>query len=173
MENQISTSIDQNVNDTSIFEIPDYEEDKGDHLYNHIAENPASPSSTTTDAEMMDCSQESPENSRSNSVASQHEADGEIGSSSEHSAEDDHPFQGMDPMSPTQEDKDVEDRTFENNIFCPPGFQLRRSQSNSSNSPTSLKFPHSSNLRETDNFEEDYEIFLFVKVRAWMLFRVH
>ncbi|XP_032041145.1 chloride intracellular channel protein 5 [Aythya fuligula] len=164
MEDQISASADQNVNDTGIFEIPDYEEDKGDHLYNHVPEDPASPSSTTTEPEMMDCSQESPENSRSNSVASQHEADGEIGSSSEHSAEDDHPYQRMNQMSPTQEDKHVDDGTFENNIFCQfSGFPLRRSQSTSSNSPTSLKFPHSSNLREIYNFEEDHEIFLFVK----------
>lgn len=162
MEDQTATYINQNVNDTNIYEMPDSEEDKGDHLYDRVPEDPASPSSTATIPEMMDLSQDCNEGSRSSSVASQHGSDGESSSSSERSAADEHLYQDVDQMSPAQEDKPM---TFESSGFCPPGFHLRRSQSTST-SPTSLKFPHGSNIGENDNFEEDYEIFMFVKVRA-------
>lgn len=139
--------------------MPDSEEDKGDHLYDRVLEDPASPSSTTTMPEMMDLSQESNEDSRSSSVASQHGPDEESSSSSEHSAADEHLYQDVGHMSPAQEDKPM---TFESSEFCPPGFHLRRSQSTST-SPTSLKFPHGSNIGENNNSEEEYEIFMFVK----------
>ncbi|KFV16434.1 hypothetical protein N339_01566, partial [Pterocles gutturalis] len=139
--------------------IPHSEEDKGDKLYDH--EDPASPSSITTIPESMDSSQESSEDSRSNSVASQHGADGEDGSSSSrHGAEEDHPYQEMDLMSPTLEDKHVEGMMFVSNMHFPPNLQLRRSQSTSS---TFLKFPLNNNFGETDNFQADCEIFMFVK----------
>ncbi|KFM14016.1 hypothetical protein AS27_12659, partial [Aptenodytes forsteri] len=143
--------------------IPDSEEDKGDNLYDHVHEDPASPSITTI-PENMDSSQEGSEGSCSNSVASQHGADGEDGSSSSHhGAEEDHPYQEMDLMSPTLEDKHVEGMMFESNMHFLPDFQLRRSQSTSSNSSTSIKFPLNNNFGEIDNFQEDHEIFMFVK----------
>ncbi|KFP38942.1 hypothetical protein N324_10638, partial [Chlamydotis macqueenii] len=141
----------------------DSEEDKPDNLYDRAHEDPASPSITAI-PESMDSSQESSEDSCSNSVASQHGADGEDGSSpSHHDTEEDHPYQEMDLMSPTPEDKHVEGMMFESNMHFPSDLQLRRSQSTSSNSPTSLKFPLNNNFGETDNFQEDYEIFMFVK----------
>ncbi|KFZ48666.1 hypothetical protein N338_13111, partial [Podiceps cristatus] len=143
---------------------PDSEEDKRDNLYDPVHEDPASPSSITTIPESMDDSQESSEDSCSNSVASEHGADAEDGSSSSHrGAEEDHLYHDVDLMSPTLEDKYGEDMMFEGNMHFPPDFQLRRSQSTSSNSPTSLKFPLNNNFRETDNFQEDSEIFIFVK----------
>ena len=169
MEDQTATYINQNVNNDNIYEMPDSEEDKADHLYDRVLEDPASPSSTTTMPEMMDLSQESNEDSRSSSVASQHGPDEESSSSSEHSAADEHLYQDVGHMSPAQEDKPM---TFESSEFCPPGFHLRRSQSTST-SPTSLKFPHGSNIGENNNSEEEYEIFMFVKVRAWVLLRTH
>ncbi|KFV15639.1 hypothetical protein N340_06766, partial [Tauraco erythrolophus] len=134
--------------------------DKRDNLYDH---DPVLTSSVTTIPESMDSSQESSEDSYSNSVASQHEADGEDGSSSHHGTEEDHSYQEMDLMSPALENKDVEGMMFESNMHFPPGFQLRRSQSTSSHSPTSLKFPLNNNFGETDNFQEDHEIFMFIK----------
>ncbi|PKU26792.1 chloride intracellular channel protein 5 isoform x1 [Limosa lapponica baueri] len=112
----------------------------------------------------MDRSQEGSEDSCRNSVASQHGADGEDGSSLfHHGAEEDHPYQEMDLISPTLEDKHVEGMMFESNMHFLPDIQLRRSQSISSNSSTSLKFPPNNNFGETDNFQEDFEIYLFVK----------
>ncbi|KFQ54905.1 hypothetical protein N333_10621, partial [Nestor notabilis] len=142
----------------------DSKEDKRDNLYDHAHEDPASPSSITTLPESMDSSPDSSEDSCSNSVASQHRADGEDGSSSPyHGAEEDHPYQEMDLMSPTLEDKDVEGMMFKRNVHFPADFQLRRTRNTSSNSPTSLKFPLNNNFGETDNFQEDCEIFMFVK----------
>ncbi|XP_040454729.1 chloride intracellular channel protein 5 isoform X1 [Falco naumanni] len=164
MEDQVFTNVYQNVDTTSIYEIPDAEEDKGDNLYDHVHEEPASPCSITTIPESMDSSQESSEDSCSNSVASQHGADGEDGSSSSHhGAEEDHSYQEMDLMSPTLEDKHAEDMMFESNIHFPLDFQLRRSPNTSSNSLTSRKFPLNNNFGETDNFQQDCEIFIFVK----------
>ncbi|KAM6367538.1 uncharacterized protein FN964_003138 [Alca torda] len=164
MEDQVFTNAYQNVNDTTEHEITDFEEDKGDNLSDPIHEDPASPSSIATTLESMDSSQESSEDSRRNSVASRHGADGEDGSSlSHHGAEEDHPYQEMDPISPALEDKHVEGMMFESNTHFPPDIQLRRSQSISSNSSASLKFPPNNNFGETDNFQEDYEIFMFVK----------
>ncbi|XP_030346682.1 chloride intracellular channel protein 5 [Strigops habroptila] len=164
MEDQVFTNVYQNVNNTNIYEIQDSKEDKRDNLYDHAHEDPASPSSITTLPESMDSSQDSSEDSCSNSVASQHGADGEHGSSSSHhGAEEDHPYQEMDLMSPTLEDKHVEGMMFKSNVHFPLDFQLRRSRSTSSNSPTSLKFPLNNNFGETDNFQEDCEIFMFVK----------
>lgn len=171
MEDQVFTNVYQNVNTTNIYEIQDAKEDKRDNLYDHVHEDPASPSSTTTLPESMDSSQDSSEDSCSNSVAFQHGADGEDGSSSHHGAEEDRPYQEMDLMSPTLEDKHVEGRMFKSNMHFPLDFQLRRSPSTSSNSPTSLKFPLNNNFGETDNLQEDCEIFMFVKVRAWVLLR--
>ncbi|XP_025949617.1 chloride intracellular channel protein 5 isoform X1 [Dromaius novaehollandiae] len=163
MENKDFTNVYQNVN-TNIYEIPESEENKRNHLYDHVHEDLASPSSTTTNVESMDLSQ-SPEDSRSNSVSSQHGLNGEYGSSSSHhGAGEDYQYQEeMDLMSPSQEDKHVGRMMFENGILSPTGFQLRRSQSTSSHSPTSIKFPLNNNLGETDNFQEDHEIHMFVK----------
>ncbi|KAM6139207.1 uncharacterized protein FYN12_001885 isoform 2-T7 [Phoenicopterus ruber ruber] len=163
MEDQVSTNAYENFDTTNIYEIPDFDEDKGDHLYDPVHEDPASPSSITTIPESMENSQESSEDSCSNSVASQHGADGEDGSSSHHGAEEDHPYQEMDLISPTLEDKHAEGMMFESNVHFPPDFQLRRRQSTSSNSSTSLKFPLNNNFGETDNFQEDCEICIFVK----------
>ncbi|KFV70970.1 hypothetical protein N307_02965, partial [Dryobates pubescens] len=143
--------------------IPDSEEDKENNLHDHVHEDPASPSSITATLEMMDTCQESSEDSCSISMASQRGADAEDGSSSSHhSAEEDHPYQEIDLMSTTLEDKQAEDITFERNVHFPPDFQLRRSQGTSSSS-TSLKFPFNNNFGETDNIQEDCEIFMFVK----------
>lgn len=172
MEDQVFTNVYQNVYDTNIYEIPDSQEDKRDHLYDHVHEDPASPSITMI-PESMDSSHESSEDSYSNSVASQHGTDREDGSSSHHGAEEDHPYQEMNLVSPALEDKHVEGMMFESNVHFPPDFQLRQSQSPSSNSSTSLKFPLNNNFGETDNFQEDYEIFIFVKVRAWRLLIIH
>ncbi|XP_062429237.1 chloride intracellular channel protein 5 isoform X1 [Rhea pennata] len=216
MDNKDFTNVYQNVN-TSIYGIPESEDDKGNHLYDHVREDLASPSSTTTNAESMDFGLESPEDSRSNSVASQHGLDGEDGSSSSHHGAEDYQEE-MELMSPTQEDKHVGGMMFENSMLSPTGFhvtsqrdfdgedgssfhrnaeedhqnqekmdlmspsqedkhvgnmmfdnspptvfQLHRSQSTSSNSPTSIKFPLNNNFGETDNFQEDYEIYMFVK----------
>lgn len=172
MEEPVFTNVYQNVDTIKIHEIPDFEEDKGGNLYDHVHEDPASPSPTTTIPESMDSSQENSEDSCSNSVASQHGADGEDGSSSSHGAEENHPCQDMELMSPTLEDKGVEGMMLARNIYIPPDFQLRQSQS-TSKSTASLKFPLNNNLGETDNFQEDCEIFIFVKVRPWVLLRAH
>lgn len=165
MEDQVFTNVYQNVNDTNIYEIPDSKEDKRDNPYENVHEDPVSSSSITTIPESMDGSQESSEDSCSNSVASQHGADGEDSSSSSpHGAEEDPLYQEVDMMSPTLEDKHVEDMMFGSNMHFPPDFQLRRSQSTSSNSSTSFKFPFNNNFGEIDNFQEDYEIYMFVKV---------
>ncbi|XP_009903599.1 chloride intracellular channel protein 5 isoform X1 [Dryobates pubescens] len=162
MEEHVFTNDYQNVN-TTIYEIPDSEEDKENNLHDHVHEDPASPSSITATLEMMDTCQESSEDSCSISMASQRGADAEDGSSSSHhSAEEDHPYQEIDLMSTTLEDKQAEDITFERNVHFPPDFQLRRSQGTSSSS-TSLKFPFNNNFGETDNIQEDCEIFMFVK----------
>ncbi|KFQ33835.1 hypothetical protein N331_02916, partial [Merops nubicus] len=143
--------------------IPESEEDRGDNLYHHVHEDPASPSSITTIPESMDSNQESSEGSCSNSVASQQGADGEAASFSSHrGAEEDHPYQETDLMRSALEDRHIEDMMFERKIHFPPDFQLRRSQSTSS-SPTSLKFPLGNNSGGTDNFQEDSQIFMFVK----------
>lgn len=170
MEDQVFTNAYQNVNNTNMYEIPESEEEQENNLYDH--EDPAS--SITAISESMVSSQESSEDSCNNSVASQHGADGEDGSSSSHhDAEEDHPYQEMDRMSPTLEDKHIEDTLFESNVHFPLDFQLRRSQSTSSNSSTSIRFPLNNNFGETDNFQEDYDICIFVKVRAWVLLRIH
>ncbi|KFV93868.1 hypothetical protein N326_00406, partial [Eurypyga helias] len=143
--------------------IPDSEEDRGDNPYDHFHEDPVPTSSITTIPESMDSSQESSEDSCSNSVASQHEADGEDDSSSHHGGEEDHPYQDMDLMSPTLEDKHVEGMMFDSNTHFSPDFQLSQTQSTSSNSSTSLKFPLNNNYGENDNFEENCQIFMFVK----------
>ncbi|KFO74331.1 hypothetical protein N303_10710, partial [Cuculus canorus] len=145
--------------------IPDSEEDKRDNLYDHVYEDSVSPSSVTTTPESMDLlSQESSEDSCSNSEASQQGADGEEGSSSSHNGSGkDNSYQEVDPMSPTLQDKHADGMMFESNMNFPPELQLRRSQSTSSNSSNSLKFPINNNFGETDNFQEDYEIFMFVK----------
>ncbi|XP_025895760.1 chloride intracellular channel protein 5 isoform X2 [Nothoprocta perdicaria] len=164
MENKNFTNVNQNVN-TNIYEIPESEEDKEDLLNGHVREDLASPSSPTTNAESMDLDEETPEDSRSNSVASQHHGiEEEDGSSSSHHGAEDYQYQEeMDLMSPSQEDKHVRERMFENSMLLPTSFQLRRSQSTSSNSAASIKFPLNNNLGETDNFQEDYEIHMFVK----------
>lgn len=172
MEEQVFINVYPNVNNTIIYEFPASKEDKQVNLYDHIHEDPASPSIAAV-PESMDCSHESSEDSYSNSVVSQHGADKEDGSSSYHGAVENHPYQKMDLLSPTLEAKHIEGMMFESNMHFPPGFQLRRSQSTSSNSSTSLKFPLNNNFGETDNFQEDYEIFMFVKVRAWVLLRIH
>ncbi|KFU95110.1 hypothetical protein M959_15283, partial [Chaetura pelagica] len=142
--------------------IPDSEEDKGDNLYDHVHEDLVSPYSITTIPESMDSSQEGSEDSCSNSVASLHGPDGVDGSSSHHDVEEDHLYQDVDLINPTVEDKQV-DSMFESSMHLPPDFQLRRTQYTSSNYSTSFKFPHNNNFGETDNFQKDCEISLFVK----------
>ncbi|KFV77808.1 hypothetical protein N308_10213, partial [Struthio camelus australis] len=141
------------------------EEGKGNHLYEHVHEDLASPSSTTTIPESMDFVQESPEDSCSVHVTSQYGVDKEDdSSSSHHGAEEDHQCQeDMDLVSPSQEDKHVEGVMFENSVLSPTGFQLCQSRSTSSSSPTSIEFPLNNNLGETDNFQEVYDIHMFVK----------
>ncbi|KFP28194.1 hypothetical protein N325_11852, partial [Colius striatus] len=140
--------------------IPRSQDDKGYNLYDHLQEDPASPSSIATMPESMDCGQDYSEDSCSNSVISQHGADLEDSSSSSHHGAEDH-HQEMDLMSPTLKEKHLEGMI--ENMYFPPGFQLRRSQSTHSNSSASFKFPVNNNFGETDNFVEDSEIFLFVK----------
>ncbi|KAM6407120.1 chloride intracellular channel protein 5 isoform 2-T2 [Pluvialis apricaria] len=164
MEDQAFTNIYQNVNDMAEYEIPDSEEDKGENLYDPVHEDAASPFSITAIPESVEDCHESSEDSCSNSVASEHGADGEDGSSlSHHGAEEDHLYQDVDVVRPTLEDKHVEGMMFENNVHFPLDVQLRRSQSTSSNSSASLKFPPNNNFGETDNFQDDCEIFMFVK----------
>ncbi|XP_034622548.1 chloride intracellular channel protein 5 isoform X1 [Trachemys scripta elegans] len=138
-------------------EIPDSEEAKEDHLYEEVHEDPTSPSPTTT-PESMDIS-------RSNSVSSQQGADGEDGSaSSQQGAEEDqHRQEEMEMMSPRPNDECVERMVFGNKIPSPTGFSLRKSPVTSPTFPTSTRFPANNNLGETDNFQKECEIFLFVK----------
>ncbi|XP_027519203.1 chloride intracellular channel protein 5 isoform X1 [Corapipo altera] len=174
MEDPVFTNISENVNDISVCEVSDSEEDKGGHLYYHVRKDSASPSSTANIPENMNGSQENPEDSCSNSVASQHgdygEDDssfhrgaGQDGSSSHCGAGEDHPYQQMDLMSPALEEKHVEVTMLESNLHFPPDFQSRLRQSTSSDSSTSLKFPLNNNSGETNNFQEDFEIYIFVK----------
>ncbi|XP_027528449.1 chloride intracellular channel protein 5 isoform X1 [Neopelma chrysocephalum] len=174
MEDPAFTNISENVNDTSVCEVSDSEEDKGGHLYYHVHKDSASPSSIANIPENMNGSQENSEDSCSNSVASQHGDDGEDDSSFHHGAgEDDssshygagedHPYQQMDLMSPGLEEKHVEVMMLESNLHFPPDFQSHLRQSTFSNSSTSLKFPLNNNSGETNNFQEDFEIYIFVK----------
>ncbi|KAM6280236.1 chloride intracellular channel protein 5 isoform 1-T1 [Porphyrio hochstetteri] len=153
MEDQVYINVFQSINTTNIDEMPGSEEEKGDNLYDHVHEDPASPAIAAI-PESMDSIQESSEDSCSNSVASQHEDDEDNGSSDNDAEED----QEMDLTRPAPEDEHTEGMMFENMHF-----QLRRSQNTSSNTSTSLRFPLNNNFRETDNFQEDYTIFLFVK----------
>ncbi|KAJ7416316.1 hypothetical protein WISP_72357 [Willisornis vidua] len=174
MEDPVFTGTSQNVNETNVCEVSDSEEGKGDNLYDDVHEDSPSHSSITNIPENMDGSQENSEDSCSNSVASlhgddgensssHHRADGENDSSSPHGAGEDHPYQQMDLISPALEDTHVEGTMFESNLHFPPDFQLRQRQSTYSNSSTSLKFPLNNNSGETNNFQEDFEIYIFVK----------
>ncbi|KFP73807.1 hypothetical protein N310_02770, partial [Acanthisitta chloris] len=139
------------------------EEYKGGNPYDHAHEDSAPPSSITDIPQTMDSSQENSEYSFSTYLSSQPGADGEDDSSSHHGAEEDHPNQHMDLMGPALEDKHVEDTMLERNLHFPPNFQLRHKQSPSSNSATILKFPLNNNIGGSGNFQEDFEIILFVK----------
>lgn len=173
MEDPVFTDINQNANDTTVSEVSDPEENKGGDLSGHeIPEESASPFSVTNIPENADGSQENSEDSCNDSVASQHGSDGEDDSSSHRGAEEDHPQQQMDLMSPTLEDKDVEGTMFESNLHFPPDFQLRQRQSTFTSSSTSLKFPLNNNCRETNSFQEGFEISIFVKVRTWVLLSI-
>nr|XP_021382915.1 chloride intracellular channel protein 5 isoform X1 [Lonchura striata domestica] len=159
MEDPVFTQINQNTKDTTVSEVSDSEENKGGAFFHHVHEDSASPFSITNTPENMDGSKENSEDSCNNSVASQHGSDGEDDSSSHHGAEEDYPQQQMHLMSPALEDKDIEGTMFASNLHFPPDFQFRQRQSNSS---TSLKFPLNNN-GETNNFQEDLEISIFVK----------
>ncbi|XP_050806810.1 chloride intracellular channel protein 5 isoform X1 [Gopherus flavomarginatus] len=185
MENGGFTNVYENVENTGLYEIPDSEaakeenpdseeakeeipdseEAKEDLLYEQVHEDPASPSSTTTPESMDISCQESPGHSHSNSVSSQQGADGEDGSaSSQQGAEEDqHRQEEMEMMSPRPSDERVERMVFGNNIPSPTGFSLRKSPGTSPTFPTSTRFPANNNLGETDNFQKECEIFLFVK----------
>lgn len=169
MEDPGFTDINENANDTTVSEVSDSEENKGDDFSDHVPEDSASPFSFTNIPEKTDGSKENSEDSSNNSVASQCGSDREDDSSSHHGAEEDHPEQQMDLMSPTVEDKDVEGTMFESNLHFPPDFQFRQRQSTSTNSSTFLKFPLNNNSGETKNFQEDFDIYVFVKVRTWVL----
>lgn len=182
MEDQVFTNGYQNVN-TTMYVILESEEDKENHLHDHVHEDPASLSFITT-PETKDNCQESSEDSCGISVTSHHGADVEDGSSSQHEpdvehespsshhgAKEKHPGQEMNLVSINLEDKQAEDVMFERNTHFPPDFQLHWSQS-TYNSSTSLKFPLNNNCGENDDFQEDCEIFMFVKVRAWLLLGV-
>uniref|UniRef100_A0A8C8RMZ7 Chloride intracellular channel protein n=1 Tax=Pelusios castaneus TaxID=367368 RepID=A0A8C8RMZ7_9SAUR len=164
MENGGFTNIYENVENTGIYEIPDSEEAKGDHLYDQVHEDPASPSSNTTPESMDTSCQGSPEHSRSNSLSSQQGGYGEDGSaSSQQGAEEDqHHQEEMEIMSPTHGEKHVERMKFENKIPSPTSFSLSKSLGTSISSPTSSRFPANNNLGEIDNFQES-EICLFMK----------
>lgn len=166
MEDPVFTDINENANSTTVSEVSDSEENKGADLFDHVHEDSASPFSITNNPENMDGSKENSEDSCNNSVASQHGSDGEDDSSSHHGAEEDYPQQQMDLMSPILEDKDEEGSMFESNLHFPPDFQFHQRQSTFTNSSTSLKFPLNNNSGETNNFQEDFEIFVFVKVRT-------
>nr|XP_032643000.1 dentin matrix acidic phosphoprotein 1-like [Chelonoidis abingdonii] len=191
MENGGFTNICENVENTGLYEIPDSEEAKEenpdseeakeeipdseeakeDHLYEQVHEDPASPSSTTTPESMDISCQESPEHSRSNSVSSQQGADGEDGSASSQQGteEDQHRQEEMEMMSPKPSDERVERMVFGNNIPSPTGFSLHKSPGTSPTFPTSTRFPANNNLGETDNFQKECEIFLFVKQLLFLM----
>lgn len=172
MEDPAFTDINQNANDTTVSEVSDSEENKGGDLSDHVHEDSASPFSITNIPENMDGSQKNSEDSCNDSVASQYGSDGEDDSSSHHGAEEDHPQQQMDLMSPTQEDEDIEGTMFESNLHFPPDSQFRQRQSTFTNSSTSLKFPLNNNFGETNNSQEDFEISIFVKVRTQVLLNI-
>lgn len=169
MEDPVFTDINQNVNTTTVSEVSDSEENKGADLFDHVHEDSASPFSITNTPENTDGSKENSEDSCNNSVASQHGSDD---TPSHHGAGEDYPQQQMDLMSPTLEDKDIEGSMFESNLHFPPDFQFRQRQSTYTNSSTSLKFPLNNNSEETNNFQEDFEISVFVKVRTWVLLSI-
>lgn len=166
MEDPVFTDINENANSTTVSEVSDSEENKGADLFEHVHEDSASPFSIPNNPENMDGSKENSEDSCNNSVASQHGSDGEDDSSSHHGAEEGYPQQQMDLMSPILEDKDEEGSMFESNLHFPPDFQFHQRQSTFTNSSTSLKFPLNNNSGETNNFQEDFEISVFVKVRT-------
>lgn len=172
MEDPVFTDINQNADDTTVSEVSDSQENKESDLSDHLHEDSASPFSTTNIPENTDGSQKNSEDSCNDSVASQYGSDGEDDSSTHHGAEEDHPQQQMDPMSPFQEDKGIEGTVFESNLYFPPDFQFRQRQSTFTNSSTSLKFPLSNNSGETNNFREDFEISIFVKVRTQALLSI-
>ncbi|XP_030801530.1 chloride intracellular channel protein 5 isoform X1 [Camarhynchus parvulus] len=163
MEDPVFSDINENANNSSVSEVSDSEENKGGDLFDHVHEDSASPFSISNTPENMDGSKENSEDSCDNSVASQHGSDGEDDSSSHHGAEEGYPQQQMDLMSPILEDKDEEGSMFESNLHFPPDFQFRQRQSTYTNSSTSLKFPLNNNSGETNNFQEDFEISVFVK----------
>lgn len=168
MEDPVFTHINQNAKDTTVSEVSDSEENKGGAFFHHVCEDSASPFSIINTPENMDGSKENSEDSCNNSVASQHGSDREDDSSSHHGAEEDYPQQQMHVISPALEDKDIEGTMFESNLHFPPDFQFRQRQSTFTNSSTSLKFPLNNN-GETNNFQEDLEISIFVKVRTRVL----
>ncbi|RMC17116.1 hypothetical protein DUI87_05693 [Hirundo rustica rustica] len=170
LEDPVFTDVSQNADDTTVSEVSDSEEKKVD-LSDHVPEDSASPFSIANIPENTDDSKENAEDSCNNSVASQYGSDGENDFSSHHGSEEDQPQQQMDLMSPTLEDKDVEGTMFESNPHFPPDFQFRQRQSNLTNSSTSLKFPLNNNFGETNSFQEDFEISIFVKWIPVLIFK--
>lgn len=191
MEKGGFTTIYENVENTSIYEIPDSEEEKVMNLYEQVHEDPVFPSSPTSPESMDISCLESLDHSCSNSVSSQQGADredcsatsqqaadgddssassqqgddGDDGSaSSQQGAEDDQNLQEeMVMMSPTQDDEHGERMGFENKIPSPTRFSLRNSLGTSPSLPVSNRFPANNNFGEMDNFQEEGDIFLFVK----------
>lgn len=172
MEDPAFTDINQNANDTTVSEVSDSEENRGGDLSDHVPEDSASPFSITNIPENTEGSKENSEGSCNDSVASQYGSDGENDSSSHRGAEEEQPQQQMDLMSPTLGDKEAEGTMFESNLRFPPDFQFRQRQSPSTNSSTSLKFPLNNNFGENNNFQEDAEITIFVKVRTWVFLSI-
>lgn len=172
MEDPVLTDINENANDTTVSEVSDPEENKGGDLSDHVPEDSASPFSIANIPENTEGSKENSEESCNNSVASQYGSDGENDSLSHHGAEEDQPQQQMDLMSPSLEDKEVEGTMIENTLPFPPDFQFRLRQSTFTNSSTSLKFPPNNNCGENNNFQEDSEISIFVKVRTRVLLSI-
>ncbi|XP_019347135.1 chloride intracellular channel protein 5 isoform X1 [Alligator mississippiensis] len=166
MENGDFTNMYENTKNANLYEIPDSEEEKGDHLYDQVQKGPASPSSTATPESMDISCQDSSESSCSNSVSSHQGGDGDDGSaSSQQGAEEDQARQEeLELMSPRQDDKDVQAMMFGGRMLSPTNFQLQKSPSPSTSFPVPTRYPLNNNLGETDNLaKEDYEIYLFVK----------
>lgn len=166
MENREFTSVYENAR---LCEIPNLKEAEDEQVYDQINEDLVLPSTRQDVLDNMYLGfQESPENSYTNSLSSQHEYDGgEETDASHHDVPEDHQQKEMPLLNPRQCDESMEWIGFENKVLRLTGFDLKKTQSTSQTFPITIKLPCNKTLEENNNFlKDDYEIFLIVKVRT-------
>ncbi|XP_053140066.1 uncharacterized protein LOC128339728 isoform X2 [Hemicordylus capensis] len=174
MENGDFSNVYENIENATLYEIPNLEDAEVEQIYDQVSENLVFPSPMVYDTVDMEC-QESPENSHTNSLTFQPEYDGgEETDSSHHETPDrqdtpeDQQHKQIQLLSPRLSNESSEGMAFENKELSLNDFSLKKIQGTSKNFPVTFRFPSSNNLEENNNFQkEDHEIFLIVRVSAF------